>query len=367
MRKRLRSRLLVTPPTSDGVQERVERRLLHGVASGEQRAPVVAPPPRARTRTAFTLAVAVAGVAAAMAMLVFREHRTAMPAPVIPLLASSTIATGPGQGSRVTLDQVIVQVGADTHAAIRREADGATVLDLARGSLDCDVAPRRRAAPFRVRSGAITVAVLGTRFSVWRIGEDVRVDVIRGRVSIASPSTQVLLGAGETWSSGSGAPARAEIEVQGGGDQGAPTQALPTAAAGSPGLVRQPIPPLVANPRFARAQGLEPSAPDEAVALYRELAAGRDAWAALSLYSLADLESRRDRGAEALRLVSLYERRFPRGANAEDISWLRVETLRRAGARAEAHAAASAYLTRHPSGTYAPLARRLVAEGAPSR
>jgi len=367
MKRRLRTRLVVTPPPSDAVQDRVERRLLQAPIDREWAAPPITRPAGTRGRATFTVAVAVACAAAAALVLALREQRVAQTPPVVALLDSSTIVTGPGQGSRVTLDHVIVEVGADTRAAIRREADGGAVLELAAGSLDCDVSPRRGAAPFRVRAGAVTVTVLGTRFVVWRSEQGVRVDVIRGSVSVAGPATQTLLGAGQTWSSANEAPARVGSECDPGGDPAVRDPAPSAASASSDGSLRRSTTPLMANPTFARAQRLEPSAPDEAAGLYRGLATGRDAWAALALYSLADLESRRGRRAEALDLVRLYERRFPRGPNAEDIAWLRVETLRRAGAHAEARAAASAYLARHATGAYARPARRIIAEGAVDR
>jgi TolA-binding protein len=109
---------------------------------------------------------------------------------------------------------------------------------------------------------------------------------------------------------------------------------------------------------FAAARRLETNDPDAARRAYRALASRRDRWAALALYALAELEASRRRASEALAALDEYERRFPRGTNAEDAAWLRVQVLLNAGRRDDASAAARAYLTRFPDGTYRGPAHR---------
>jgi hypothetical protein len=106
------------------------------------------------------------------------------------------------------------------------------------------------------------------------------------------------------------------------------------------------------------AQRLESKDLGQAAASYRTLARGRDAWAALALYSLAEL---RATSQPALALADLDElaRRFPGGANAEDAAWLRIDVLSRLGRTAEVRVAAGAYLRAYPDGTYATSAAQL--------
>jgi hypothetical protein len=61
----------------------------------------------------------------------------------------------------------------------------------------------------------------------------------------------------------------------------------------------------------------------------------------------------------ALKALDEYERRFARGANAEDAAWLRADVLRRAGRAEAAREAARAYLRRFPDGAYVEAAERL--------
>jgi hypothetical protein len=290
-----------------------------------------------------------------------REQQTSASAHP-PALSPSSISTGAGEGSRLTFGDVVLDVGADTRAEIRQVGDGATVLDLERGSVDCDVEPRPGRAPFRVRAGSVTVTVVGTRFTVWTRSGEVRVEVARGKVAVTAPSTQILLQAGESWSSSGSAAAASPPSAP------ATEEAKATPAGGEPGAAH---PRLSGGERtasarneasFARAQRLERSAPDEAARLYRELAAGRDTWAALATYSLADLRLGRGQRAEARKLLDEYERRFPGGANAEEIAWLRIQVAKASNERRAVEAAASAYLGRYPSGAYAARARRILEE-----
>jgi transmembrane sensor len=69
--------------------------------------------------------------------------------------------------------------------------------ELARGGATFEVVrdPARR---FRVQAGDVAVEVLGTRFTVERLGERARVAVERGRVRVSWPSGSSELGAGES-------------------------------------------------------------------------------------------------------------------------------------------------------------------------
>jgi hypothetical protein len=92
---------------------------------------------------------------------------------------------------------------------------------------------------------------------------------------------------------------------------------------------------------------------------YRAVANGDDAWAALALYCLAELEASSGRPRDALAAVEEYLQRFPRGAGIEDVLWIRVENLRALGRPDDARAAAAGYLRRFPDGTYVKPAARV--------
>jgi hypothetical protein len=322
----------------------------------------------------FAMGFGAAAVAALVVVVALsRQEPQTSRALDVAVLAPSKIATGAGEGSRLTFGDVVLDVASDTRAEIRQASDGATVLDLERGSVDCDIAPRAGRPPFRVRAGAVTVTVVGTRFTVWTRGGRVRVDVARGKVAVAAPDAQRLLGAGESWSSDTLSTAATQAH-------GAPTDADSRAAVEEP-----PVPPVEpsrtgAGPlhsrasaagspppspneaKFARAQRLERTAPEDAARLYRELAAGRDTWAALAVYSLADLRLGRGQRAEAARLLDEYQRRFPGGANGEEIGWLRIQVAKASDTPTAVAAAAKAYLSRYPAGAYAARAHRILDE-----
>jgi hypothetical protein len=72
---------------------------------------------------------------------------------------------------------------------------------------------------------------------------------------------------------------------------------------------------------YEEAAALEPVDPDAALAAYRALAKGSGPWSANALYAAARLAETRD-PALALTLARQYQRRFPRGPNAEDAAVL---------------------------------------------
>ena len=100
------------------------------------------------------------------------------------------------------------------------------------------------------------------------------------------------------------------------------------------------------------------SDPARAAKAYRAVANGKGADAALALLDLASLVEKTDHDA-ALAACDEYLRRFPRGANVEDVTWLRIDLLRTAGRRDEARAAAAEYLRQFPNGTFAGDAARI--------
>jgi hypothetical protein len=234
---------------------------------------------------------------------------------------------------------------------VTRGSAGAVTLELARGSIDCDVEHRPDRPPFRVIAGEVTVHVVGTRFAVVREGAHVRVDVTAGQVRITAPGLERLVGGGDTWSS-------------------VPPPPLPTPRPAPRTDAPPPPPPTPAPPAkaatsraaYEAAQRLETRDRHAAARAYRSAASGHGTWAALALWGLAELEAGRGSAGSraALAAVAEYLRRFPRGANAEDAAWLRVEVSRTTRDRDGAREAAVDYLGRFPAGTYVKPAQRIV-------
>jgi hypothetical protein len=113
-----------------------------------------------------------------------------------------------------------------------------------------------------------------------------------------------------------------------------------------------------AHQQYQLAQKLEATDVVRAAKTYRIVANSRDAWAAPALYGLAELDAKID-VTKGLADCNEYLRRFAKSAQAEDVTWLRIEILRSAGRRDEARVAATDYLRQWPQGSYAGIARRI--------
>jgi transmembrane sensor len=334
-------------------------------------------------------------VAACVALLAagYVGWRVASPggAPPVP-----SIVTAAGERARVDIDGAAVSVGESSRVSLRSRPDGAIIVDLVGGRVECEVAPRR--APFTVQAGDVSVQVVGTAFSVERAGA-VRVRVTRGVVRVtAAGSPPFRLATGETWSS------RAELSASSPGAPPSPSAAAPGGQAlpeiptsdPSPSPSLSPSPPSSdpptppspttrspspsrgspasprGRPRHAEdlhpAPGL-PALTCDAVDPCRDIAlqtTGPEAGQAL--YSLIHLELYRERDAgQAVTLAELYERRFARRRprEAEAVLWLRVLAHRESGELERSRAAARTYLERHPRGVFADQAQRITV-GDPS-
>ncbi|HEY3807065.1 MAG TPA: FecR domain-containing protein [Kofleriaceae bacterium] len=337
-------RLPIDVPKNDTRRDRVIGSVLAKVAAMQtaERADAVMAEPRSRARFAIAL---VAPLAVAAAVLVWVLART--PAtPSAPPSAPSLVVTPIGGSSRFTVGDSMIEAGPDTSVEVLTAASGAVTLALARGSVECDVAPRAGRPPFRVVAGNVTVEVVGTRFTVAR-RPAVRVDVVRGKVKVVAPAGTVYVLPGESWPPV--APSAPVLPPP-------PLASIPT-----PPVVESPA-PSQASPQamFKDAQRLRRRDPAKSERLYRSLANHSDVWAALSLYDLAEMHgaAQTDR---ALRELDELARRFPRAANLEDAAWLRIEILRDASRTEDARRAAAAYLRRFPSGTYSDQAARVAA------
>ncbi|HLL21995.1 MAG TPA: FecR family protein [Kofleriaceae bacterium] len=356
-----RKPIVVDVPTSEARRERVEREVFARLdAMRDLDRVTTMSPTKPRRAPWLVIGFAFAATAATAAVLVAREAPTPKPS------APSLVVTPVGGSSRFTVGDAVIDAGSDTSVEVEQASNGTTTLYLARGVVDCDVLPRPNRAPFRVIAGDVTVEVVGTRFEVTRGGLLTRVDVARGKVKVHGNGELRYVNAGESWSSQT---TTAVVTTP------TPTErAQATAQEIEPEIepeIEIELPPEPARPAKP---ALSPQAQYEAALVikseakraraYRTVANGNHAWAALSLFNLAELQAKSNVDATLATLDEL-QRRFPHASNAEDAAWYRVDVLRDARRTDEAKRAAAAYLRAFPQGTYAKLAARLVRPSGP--
>jgi hypothetical protein len=337
-------RIVVDVPQADSSRHRVEPRMFERLDAIRAAGRAGELAPDRRPSRWLWLAVPVAA-AAVIAIVLATRH-----APDVKVASPSLVVTPAGGSSRFTIDDAVIDAGGDTSVEVQAGERGAVTLVLARGTIDCEVAPRN-GRPFVVIAGDVSVEVVGTRFAVTR-GATVRVDVTHGRVRVHAPTGDVMVGAGERWPAGELAATQPPPPVE-----------PPPPPASAPEIAMDPTPAHAPTPHdhYIAATKLEAKNWTAAAQAYRTAATGSDRWAALALYSLAELEATHEMGKDALAALDEYRRRFARGANAEDAAWLRVETLRKLGRADDARAAAAEYVQRFPTGTYLTPASRLAA------
>ena len=345
-------KIIVDPPQSDARRERVERQVFAELQRMRVAERADAAIPEARFRG--WLGAAAFAAAAAMAVALF-AHSSEIK--IAEREVPSQITTPIGGTSQFTVGDAVMVAGGDTSVEVKHGDDGGITLVLARGSVDCDVAPRNGRPPFHVLAGDIAVEVVGTRFTVTRTPTP-RVDVTRGKVRVTAPGGSWLVAAGESWSPAVSVSARVPVDPA--PVDPAPVAAAPVAAA--PVAATPPAPAPVhrvsSQAAFLAAGRLEAADPARAAKAFRAIASGKDSWAAPALYALTELHASSDRDA-ALADCAEYLRRFPHDPQAEDVTWLRVEILRTAGRRDEARSAAAEYLRQFAHGSYAGLAERI--------
>jgi hypothetical protein len=350
-------RIEVDPPgaTNDTRRDRVERAVFTQLANmrAVDRADAAVPSPReVSSRRPWVFAGLGVAAAAVVAMVVMSSKSE--PAPVAPIAEDTTpsrIVTPVGGESQFTVGDAVIVASSDTSVDVRRADDGGITLIVARGSVDCDVAPRNHRPPFHVIAGDVSVEVVGTRFTVARTPSP-RVDVVRGKVRVRAPGGTWLLSAGESWTPPvSGSDAIAEAVP-------APVPQPDVVVIPAPALAARAGSVASAHAIYQSAQRFEATDPARAAKAYRIVASSKDSWAAPALYGLAELDAKTD-PTKALADCNEYLKRFARSAQVEDITWLRIEILRSAGRRDEARVAAAEYLRQFPQGSYAGIAQRI--------
>jgi transmembrane sensor len=126
----------------------------------------------------------------AMAALLTR----ATPAPVAQAQGADEFVTGIAETATVGLrDGSVIRLAPSSRLVLSGDMDRREVT--LRGRAYLAVAPEAR--PFRIRTDAGTVTVLGTRFDLQSDGEDLRLVVLEGRVTLSAGARQTEVVAGE--------------------------------------------------------------------------------------------------------------------------------------------------------------------------
>jgi hypothetical protein len=183
------------PPLGDSALARIERGVFSALDERAIR------PERAGESRRRLFAFAVAGVAAACAVLGAREWRRG-DAPLARATTTATAITTTTSGSHIAISGAALDIAPESAVSFSGGRDGAVVVVLERGAVTCEVAPRSKRAPFVVEAGATRVTVIGTRFSVHRVGGHATVSVDHGLVEVADTNMTELVHAGERYRPG---------------------------------------------------------------------------------------------------------------------------------------------------------------------
>lgn len=346
-------------PLSEVRWERIERGIFERLDGAAHSVPQPERRDSRSWRSPVLLVVGAVAAAAAAAFVGSLAHRTDAP------LASSHIETGADR-SHVALGEATIDVGAHSGVVVTGNDAQGVLLVLEHGEIDCEVAPRRGRPPFVVQSGPVRVRVVGTRFHVGRTDAGSEVSVTHGTVEVMSGDKVVEVHAGERWGSNDTSISEANpaqrFDVAEGASSAptnrhgqAPhphTHASPSPSASAPSRFDvapahsadvsaarsanelAPMPNTSARSvreEYEAAARLEASDPSAALARYRELSRGDDAWAANALYAEGRLAADRGDRERAERVLREYLVRFPSGPNASDARELmsRISAKRR--------------------------------------
>src|ERR1035437_2785507 len=179
-------------PLSESRRARIERPLFERLDREGELAPAERPSPRipnSRPIAAFVLAGAAAAILGAVGWEALRVRPSTEP---------SHLATA-GTATHVVVGESSLDVAPYTVLSFRGDDAQGIVIVLERGEVDCEVAPRSGRPPFVVRSGDVSVRVIGTHFRVSRDGDVTHVSVDHGIVEVDEHDHATMLTAGQTW------------------------------------------------------------------------------------------------------------------------------------------------------------------------
>jgi hypothetical protein len=303
---------------------------------------VVAPPsPRARWRWPVAAAVSVAAAAAVALAWPSRPGDGAELTSRAPTTMPSRVATAAAE-TELSVGDASIRL-APFSALYLHGGDRGVGMILDRGQASFEVAPRMGRPPFVVDAGAVRVTVVGTGFTVTRLGDGAIVDVRHGVVEVLADGRRALVRAGESWDAEGVHPtvtaataAAALPTAPTAATATGPTATDPTATGSDgdrpdarrsqpprrrrarPATIEPPAPAVDGKAAYAAAAALEASDPAAALAAYQALAARRGPWAANGLYAAARLAFERGDHGRARTLAQRYLRAYPQGSNAAD-------------------------------------------------
>ncbi len=302
-------------PLSRPAWERVESGLFARLDRGEHLRPPSVEAPAAvvpRRRGWWTAGVFAAAASLTLWWRVDASHEVAPVAQTRSAEVSTARIVTTEAPTQTTLGESVLLLAAHSDVNVSGSDASGWSVRLESGEVDCQVAPRQGRPPFVVQAGGTRVTVVGTRFSVQRVGAEARVSVTEGRVLVDSGDEHLLLGPGDSWPKREPSAAPLEPAV----DAAAPIEEEPSEVEPPAGPSRARA---RAQQRFDRAARLESKDPRAALAIYHALARGRGPWAANALYAEARLELELGHPKRAERLLRRYLSRHPSGLNAPDV------------------------------------------------
>jgi hypothetical protein len=272
-------------PLSEATWQRVEEAVFDALDEPAQSVP----PSRRRTRR-WPL-VALAALVAIQAVLALVYLHEPGDDDTRATLDSARFATG-REGTETLLGDVAIAIEPASALVVVKDAAAGSLVVLERGAARFSVPPRARRPAFVVQAGDVRVEVVGTRFRVERVKGSASVQAYEGVVRVTAGGRSALLRGGDRWPPASATPATVTPEPQ------------PS--------------PSDRQRRFEQAALLEAGEPEQALRLYRGLAAEGGRWGENALYAMGRLEMERGRRAAAARILRDYLARHPQGANASD-------------------------------------------------
>lgn len=258
----------------------------------------------------------------------------------------SRVSTG-AIASHLALPGIVLDVSPESAVVVSGNARESQLVVLDRGEIACDVAHRRPGVPLVIQAGEVQVEVVGTQFSVTRLGETARVVVREGAVKVSARGVTTLVRAGESWppalDHAVAPPAQPAVApVSAPAPSAMPPPAAPAEESSAPrapstaSVRRAPKAASRARPaesnsspssapaapdlqsQFEAAAQLEAKSPARAIQLYQGLENGTSSWAKNALFAHGRLEAARGNRAEARRILRQYLVNSPQGPNSAD-------------------------------------------------
>lgn len=300
-----------------------------------------------------------------------------MPTP--PAQSTNSSVVHGGRLLRLTDGSRVEVLDSKTRIVKLEDSAAVVLLALAQGHAQFDVA-RRANRVFRVRSGDVSVEVIGTRFVLQRVGTRTHVAVERGRVAVSWPSGRRELAAGEAdWFP----PAREAEDVEAESEVGAADE--PFAAERAPRVEpktswrdhaelgefkrayellessKQPVGSTVSELMLAADAARLSGHPAESVGFLRRVISEhpRDARAPLAAFTLGNvLMNQLGQPREAEAAYRIARQASSSAALSQDALARQVEAAHRAGDDVLARRLAERYVREYPRGRRLGAVRR---------